>query len=121
MSVTAEGRRLLPEVEDLYQRLQSITQLTEQLRRGEGQIVRVGAAHAFGQMVLAPALVTWRQQVPSVSVELVTEHFSTLCQMILENQLISPWSLVSRWMQRCWRNRCFVVNGGATAAKSSPT
>lgn len=87
MSVTAEGRRLLPEVEDLYQRLQSITQLTEQLRRGEGQIVRVGAAHAFGQMVLAPALVTWRQQVPSVSVELVTEHFSTLCQMILENQL----------------------------------
>ena len=101
MSVTAEGRRLLPEVEDLYQRLQSITQLTEQLRRGEGQIVRVGAAHAFGQMVLAPALVTWRQQVPSVSVELVTEHFSTLIS------LISPWSLVSRWMQRCWRNRCF--------------
>ncbi|PQK91149.1 LysR family transcriptional regulator [Pantoea ananatis] len=87
MSVTAEGRRLLPEVEDLYQRLQSITQLTEQLRRGEGQIVRVGAAHAFGQMVLAPALVTWRQQVASVSVELVTEHFKTLCQMILENQL----------------------------------
>ncbi|PWL00361.1 DNA-binding transcriptional LysR family regulator [Pantoea allii] len=87
MSVTAEGRRLLPEVEDLYQRLQSITQLTEQLRRGEGQTVRVGAAHAFGQMVLAPALVTWRQQVASVSVELVTEHFNTLCQMILDNQL----------------------------------
>jgi len=38
-------------------------------------------------MVLAPALVTWRQQVASVSVELVTEHFKTLCQMILENQL----------------------------------
>lgn len=87
MSVTAEGRRLLPEIEDLCQRLQSITQLTEQLRRGEGQLVRVGAAHAFGQMVMAPALVTWRQQMASVSVELVTEHFSTLCQMILENQL----------------------------------
>lgn len=29
MVVTAEGRRLLPEVEDIYQRLQSITQLTE--------------------------------------------------------------------------------------------
>ena len=87
MSVTAEGRRLLPEIDDLCQRLQSITQLTEQLRRGEGQLVRVGAAHAFGQMVLAPALVTWRQQMASVSVELVTEHFSTLCQMILDNQL----------------------------------
>jgi DNA-binding transcriptional LysR family regulator len=87
MVVTAEGRRLLPEVEDLYQRLHSITQLTEQLRRGEGQTVRVGAAHAFGQMVLAPALVNWRQQAASVSVELVTEHFSTLCQMIMDNQL----------------------------------
>ncbi len=87
MIVTAEGRRLLPEVEDLYQRLQAITQLTEQLRHGEGQTVRVGAAHAFGQMVLAPALVTWRQQAASVSVELVTEHFSTLCRGILDNQL----------------------------------
>ncbi|KNC12428.1 LysR family transcriptional regulator [Pantoea sp. RIT-PI-b] len=87
MIVTAEGRRLLPEVEDIYQRLQAITQLTEQLRRGEGQTVRVGAAHAFGQMVLAPALVNWRQQAASVSVELVTEHFSTLCRMIMENQL----------------------------------
>ncbi|HBZ15267.1 LysR family transcriptional regulator [Pantoea sp. NPDC088449] len=87
MVVTAEGRRLLPEVEDIYQRLQSITQLTEQLRRGEGQTVRVGAAHAFGQMVLAPALVNWRQQAASVSVELVTEHFSTLCRMIMDNQL----------------------------------
>jgi len=87
MMLTAEGRRLLPEVDDLYQRLHAITQLTEQLRRGEGQTVRVGAAHAFGQMVLAPALVHWRQQAASVNVELVTEHFSTLCDMILSKQL----------------------------------
>ncbi|WP_312054173.1 LysR family transcriptional regulator [Pantoea brenneri] len=87
MVITEEGRRLLPEVDELYQRLQAITQLAEQLRRGEGQRVRVGAAHAFGQSVLAPALVAFRQQAARVNVELVTEHFSTLCSAILDNQL----------------------------------
>lgn len=87
MVVTAEGRRLLPEVDELYQRLQAINVLTDQLRQGEGQTVCMGAAHAFGQMVLAPALVTWRQQASAVSVELVTEHFAALCQGILDNQL----------------------------------
>lgn len=87
MVVTAEGRRLLPEVDELYQRLQAITLLTEQLRRGEGQTVRLGAAHAFGQMVLAPALVAYRQQAASVNVELVTEHFATLCQSLLNDEL----------------------------------
>jgi len=85
--VTAEGRRLLPEVDELYQRLQAINQLSEQLRKGEGQTVRLGAAHAFGQMVLAPALVSYRQQAAAGDVELVTEHFSALCQGILSDEL----------------------------------
>lgn len=85
--ITAEGRRLLPEIDALYHRLQAINQLADQLRRGEGQTVRVGAAHAFGQMVMAPALVRYRQQAAAVNVELVTEHFSTLCRNILDDQL----------------------------------
>lgn len=87
MVVTAEGRRLLPEIDELYHRLQAINLLAEQLRRGEGQTVRVGAAHAFGQMVLAPALVAYQQQAVAVNVELVTEHFGTLCRSLLDNQL----------------------------------
>jgi len=85
--ITAEGRRLLPEIDALYHRLQAINQLADQLRRGEGQTVRVGAAHAFGQMVMAPALVRYRHQAAAVNVELVTEHFSTLCRNILDDQL----------------------------------
>ncbi|WP_410015453.1 LysR family transcriptional regulator [Sodalis sp. C49] len=87
MVTTAEGCRLLPEVQALYSQLQSISALTEQMRKGEGQLVRLGAAHAFGQMVVAPAMVVFHQQSAQVNVELVTEHFSTLCRDILENRL----------------------------------
>ncbi|KAB8313480.1 LysR family transcriptional regulator [Erwinia endophytica] len=87
MSPTLEAQRLIPEIRELYNRLQAISALTEQLRKGEGQTVRVGAAHAFGQMILAPALVEYRQQYRYVNVELVTEHFQTLCQNLLADQL----------------------------------
>ena len=87
MIPTLEAQRLIPEIRELYGRLQAIGVLTEQLRRGEGQTVRVGAAHAFGQMILAPAMVEYRRQNGFVNVDLVTEHFSTLCQNLLEDRL----------------------------------
>ena len=87
MVVTAEGGRLLPELEEMYSHLQAINILTEQIRQGQGQTVRLGAAHAFGQMVVAPAMVEFHQQSALVNVELVTEHFSALCQEILQGQL----------------------------------
>lgn len=87
MIPTLEAQRLIPEIRELYSRLQAISILTERLRRGEGQRVRVGAAHAFGQMILAPAMVEYRRQNGLVNVDLVTEHFSTLCQNLLEDRL----------------------------------
>lgn len=87
MIPTLEAQRLIPEIRELYGRLEAIGNLTEQLRRGEGQTVRVGAAHAFGQMILAPAMVEYRRQNGFVNVDLVTEHFSTLCQNLLEDRL----------------------------------
>ncbi|ROP59969.1 DNA-binding transcriptional LysR family regulator [Enterobacter sp. BIGb0383] len=87
MTVTEEATRLMPMVDDLYARLQAITALTENIRRAQEQRVRLGAAHAFGQMIVAPALVAFHQQARSVNVELVTEHFSTLCQNILQREL----------------------------------
>ncbi|PWC12284.1 LysR family transcriptional regulator [Brenneria roseae subsp. americana] len=87
MVATLEGRRLIPKVQELFSQLQNISQLTEQIKTGKEQSVRLGAAHAFGQMIVAPALVEFRRQATLVNVELVTEHFSTLCQNILQNQL----------------------------------
>lgn len=87
LSVTEEGRRLIPQVQELYSRLQAISSLTEQIRQSQEQTVRLGAAHAFGQMIVAPALVEFHQRASRVNVELVTEHFSTLCQNILQREL----------------------------------
>lgn len=87
MVATREGRRLIPEVRELYSHLQAISSLTEQMKKGKGQTVRLGAAHAFSQMVVAPVLVEYHKQATLVNVELVTEHFSTLCQNILQEQL----------------------------------
>jgi DNA-binding transcriptional LysR family regulator len=85
--VTPEGRRLMPEVEALFSHLQAITFLAEQLRQGEGQHVRVGSAHTLGQCVMAPVLVDFRRQVPGGSVELVTGHFNTLSQDLLQYKM----------------------------------
>ncbi|EXU76646.1 LysR family transcriptional regulator [Erwinia papayae] len=87
MIPTPEAQRLIPEIRELFTRLQAISLLTSQLRKGEGETVRVGAAHAFGQMILAPALVEYRRNNGYVNVELVTEHFQTLCQNLLADQL----------------------------------
>ncbi|WP_409310001.1 LysR family transcriptional regulator [Pectobacterium sp. B1J-3] len=87
MVVTLEGRRLIPKVQELFSQLQNISLLTEQLKTGKESSVRMGAAHAFGQMIVAPTLVEFHKQAMRVNVELVTEHFSTLCQNILQNQL----------------------------------
>ncbi|MCV9879012.1 LysR family transcriptional regulator [Brenneria izbisi] len=87
MVVTSEGRRLIPKVQELFSQLHNISLLTEQIKTGKEQSVRLGAAHAFGQMIVAPALVEFRKQATRVNVELVTEHFSTLCQNILQDQL----------------------------------
>ncbi|WP_192456371.1 LysR family transcriptional regulator [Musicola keenii] len=87
MVPTVEGRRLMPEIERLYSHLQDIAHLTEQIRRGKRQTVRLGAAHAFGQMIVAPAMVAFQQQAAMVNVELVTEHFGTLCQNVQQQQL----------------------------------
>ncbi|MFT8210402.1 MAG: LysR family transcriptional regulator [Symbiopectobacterium sp.] len=87
MVATLEGRRLIPEVQELYIHLQAIGSLTEQMRKNWVQTVRLGAAHAFSQMVVAPTMVEFHKQEERVNVELVTEHFSTLCQNILQDQL----------------------------------
>ncbi|OSM97763.1 MULTISPECIES: LysR family transcriptional regulator [Lonsdalea] len=87
MVITDEGHRLIPEVQALYQQLQSINTLTEQIRTGQRQTIRLGAAHAFGQQIVAPAMVAFQSHSAQVNVELVTEHFSTLCQAIQRDQL----------------------------------
>ncbi|TKI04886.1 LysR family transcriptional regulator [Martelella alba] len=87
LCATEEARQLMPLVDDLYCRLQAIDTMTENLRRTRCETVRLGAAHAFGQMIVAPALVAFHRQARSVNVELVTEHFATLCQNILQREL----------------------------------
>lgn len=85
--VTPEGRRLMPEVEALFSHIQAIGELAEQLRQGEGQHVRIGSAHALGHSVMAPVLVDFRRQTPGGSVELVTGHFNTLSQDLLQYKM----------------------------------
>lgn len=87
MIATEEARRLIPNVQELFRNLQSISALTEQIKIGKEHAVRLGAAHAFGQTIVAPALVEFHKQEALVNVELVTEHFNTLCLNILQNQL----------------------------------
>jgi len=85
--ITPEGRRLMPEIEALFSQIQVIGALAEQLRQGEGQHVRLGSAHALGQAVMAPVLADFRRSTPGGSVELVTTHFHTLVQDLLQYKM----------------------------------
>lgn len=87
LNVTHEGRLLIPEVEGVYERLQCISDLTQRLRNNKAQMVKIGAAHAFGQMVVAPSIVSFSKQYSAIQVDLVTEHFATLSSMVLDKQL----------------------------------
>jgi DNA-binding transcriptional LysR family regulator len=85
--VTPEGRRLMPEIDALFSHIQTISALAEQLRQGEGQHVRMGSAHTLGQVIMAPVLANFRRQTPGGSVELVTTHFNTLRQDLLQYKM----------------------------------
>ncbi|WP_432455858.1 MULTISPECIES: LysR family transcriptional regulator [unclassified Agarivorans] len=87
MRMTEEGQMLLPEIEQVYDKLQSISELALSLRKNKVQTVKIGAAHAFGQMVVAPSMVAFCKQDHAVQVNLVTEHFAALSQLVLSKEL----------------------------------
>lgn len=86
MVVTREGERLIPEVQVLYQQLQHIDALSEQILRGKNQEVHLGSAHALGAIV-APAVIRFRNQFSHINVSLMTGHFETLCSDVQDHQL----------------------------------
>ncbi len=87
MTVTTEGQQLLPEIEILYQHLQTINHLTRYLRKDKAESIRLGAAHACAQQIVVPAMVEFQKRTSPVHIDLVTEHFATLCEAVLNNEL----------------------------------
>lgn len=86
MFLTSEGQQLLPDITGIYEKLSLLSRKAAQLK-SSGDTVRVGAAHAFGQIVMTPALVEYRSQHPSGEVELATGHFDGLCQDLLAGKI----------------------------------
>ncbi|WP_106477716.1 LysR family transcriptional regulator [Phytohalomonas tamaricis] len=84
---TPEALRLWPEIEQVMQQLDTIDELTRRLRRGDGQHLRIGAAHALGQAVMPEAMITARVRMPKLTLELVTSHFATLCDDLLNYRM----------------------------------
>jgi len=89
LKVSEEGKQLIPKVESLYHELQSITALTENMKKHQSRdsALHIGAAHACAQQLVAPVMVEFQQTAQHVPIELVTEHFSTLRDAVLDNKL----------------------------------
>ncbi|CAG9295200.1 LysR family transcriptional regulator [Celerinatantimonas diazotrophica] len=87
LHVTLAGRQLLPHVEEVYHKLRDISELTRRMSDSGARVIHVGAAHAFGQMVVAPTIVDFNRQHSGLQIELMTEHFATLCNLVLENEV----------------------------------
>ena len=87
LALTKEGAHLLPEIEKLTLHLQSINSLIESMHSDQEKLLRIGAAYACSQMIVAPILVSYRQQKPNIHVDLITEHFSALQEAVLNDEL----------------------------------
>ncbi|MGL9773001.1 MAG: LysR substrate-binding domain-containing protein [Sodalis sp. (in: enterobacteria)] len=86
---TPRAPRLMPEIDQLYLHLQRIDQLAQRLRETQTQQLRIGAAHAMGQVFMVQVLMDYRRLAPPLSAEvkLVTGHQDTLCQDLLADRL----------------------------------
>lgn len=118
--ITPEGRRLMPEVEALFRHIQAIGELAQQLRQGEGQHVRIGSAHALGHSVMAPVLVEFRRQTPGGSVELVTGHFNTLSQDLLQYKMDFALAFGEQATEELVAESIYQANMVALLPKDSP-
>lgn len=87
LAPTPEALRLWPEIERVMQQLDTVDELARRLRHGDGQHLRIGAAHALGQAVMPEAMLAARARMPKLTLELVTSHFATLCDDLLNYRM----------------------------------
>lgn len=87
LSPTPEALRLWPGVESMVDQLEALAQLETQLRHGVDQHLRLGASHALGHSILPAAMIALQREMPALTVELATSHFSTLCEELLTHRL----------------------------------
>jgi len=75
---TREAQRLFPEMLRLDEQLQAVQRLAENLRRGADEsVVRVLAAPALAQTVVADAAVEFTQQHPGVKLSILSDYSAT--------------------------------------------
>lgn len=87
LTPTPEALRLWPAIEAAVKQLDVVDQLGRQLSHGVDQHLRLGASHAPGHLVMPGALIALQRQLPALKIELVTSHFSTLCDELLAHRL----------------------------------
>ncbi|GHC14501.1 transcriptional regulator [Kushneria pakistanensis] len=87
LTPTPEALRLWPAIETAVRQLNVVEQLGRQLRHGIDQTLRLGASHALGHLIMPKALITLQKTLPALEIELVTSHFSTLCEELLAHHL----------------------------------
>ncbi|WP_456269473.1 LysR family transcriptional regulator [Kushneria sp. AK178] len=87
LTPTPEALRLWPAIEAAVKQLDVVDQLGRQLSHGVDQHLRLGASHAPGHLIMPGALIALQRQLPALEIELVTSHFSTLCDELLAHRL----------------------------------
>ncbi|ART62443.1 LysR family transcriptional regulator [Kushneria marisflavi] len=87
LTPTPEALRLWPAIEAAVKQLDVVDQLGRQLSHGVDQHLRLGASHAPGHLVMPGALIALQRRLPALEIELVTSHFSTLCDELLSHRL----------------------------------
>jgi len=84
LSPTAEARRLYHEVEDVYQGVQRISDLTHELSARRSGLISVVSSPGIGHMLVPMAIAHYHQANPETRV-----HFKCLNQDLLRERLLS--------------------------------
>ncbi|MBU2977615.1 LysR family transcriptional regulator [Alteromonas sp. C1M14] len=86
LSPTAEADMMFPEIDRIYQQLNTVKQLASNIRRGRSGLINIAVTPALGFDVLPKAMALFNQAHPNVAINIKTVHNTEALQSLVEHK-----------------------------------
>ncbi|MBU3021022.1 LysR family transcriptional regulator [Aestuariibacter sp. A3R04] len=86
LSPTAEAEMMFPEINKIYQQLNTVKQLAQNIQRGKSGMINIAVTPALGFDVLPKAMQLFNQAHPEVAINIKTVHNTEALQSLLEHK-----------------------------------
>lgn len=87
VSLTKEGTKLLPPVEEILLRCENLKTLIAEMKKLQTGEVRIATIYSVGIYELAPALKKFMRRYPDIDVDLQYEHVNTIYELVQKGRV----------------------------------